>query len=62
MNWSATTPNGGAEWEPGGIPTRVGVHDFTDAEVGKAIPYGVLNVGAKQPGGPAASFAHSSRH
>ena len=40
--------NGGAEWEPGGEPTRVGVHDFPDAEVGKAIPYGVLDVGANE--------------
>jgi hypothetical protein len=40
--------NGGAEWEPEGEPTRVGVHDFPDAEVGKAIPYGVLDVGANE--------------
>ena len=40
--------NGGAEWEPAGQPVRVGVHDFPDAEVGKAIPYGVLDVGANE--------------
>jgi len=40
--------NVGVEWEPEGEPTRVGVHDFPDAEVGKAIPYGVLDVGANE--------------
>ncbi|MGI9033224.1 MAG: ISAzo13 family transposase, partial [Acidimicrobiales bacterium] len=32
--------NGGAEWEPAASPRRVGVHDFPDPEMGKAIPYG----------------------
>ena len=36
--------NGGAEWEPRGDPTRVGVHDFPDPEVPKAIPYGVYDI------------------
>ncbi len=40
--------NGGAEWEPEGSPTRVGVHDFPDPEVGKAIPYGVYDLGANE--------------
>ena len=40
--------NVGAEWEPGGQPTEVGVHDFPDPEMGKAIPYGVLDVGANE--------------
>jgi hypothetical protein len=40
--------NVGAEWEPEGQPVRVGVHDFPDAEVGKAIPYGVLDIGANE--------------
>jgi Rhodopirellula transposase DDE domain len=40
--------NVGAEWEPVGQPVRVGVHDFPDAEVGKAIPYGVLDVGSNE--------------
>ncbi|MGH8994487.1 MAG: ISAzo13 family transposase [Acidimicrobiales bacterium] len=40
--------NGGAEWEPAGAPTRVGVHDFPDAELGKAIPYGVLDIEANE--------------
>jgi hypothetical protein len=38
--------NGGAEWQPAGEPERVGVHDFLDPEVGKAIPYGVYDLGA----------------
>jgi hypothetical protein len=40
--------NGGAEWEPEGEPTRVGTHDFPDPEVPKAIPYGVLDIGANE--------------
>jgi hypothetical protein len=38
--------NGGAEWQPAGAPERVGVHDFPDPKVGKAIPYGVYDLGA----------------
>jgi hypothetical protein len=38
--------NGGAEWQPAGEPERVGVHDFPDKELGKAIPYGVYDLGA----------------
>jgi hypothetical protein len=40
--------NGGSEWEPEGEPTRVGTHDFPDPEVGKAIPYGVYDIGANE--------------
>lgn len=40
--------NVGKEWEPEGQPVRVGVHDFPDAEVGKAIPYGVLDIAANE--------------
>ena len=40
--------NGGAEWEPQGEPTRVGVHDFPDPEMGKAIPYGVYDIGGNE--------------
>ena len=40
--------NGGAEWEPAASPRRVGVHDFPDPEVPKAIPYGVFDVGRKR--------------
>lgn len=38
--------NGGKTWRPHGQPERVGVHDFEDKELGKAIPYGVYDVGA----------------
>jgi Rhodopirellula transposase DDE domain len=38
--------NGGREWRPVGEPERVAVHDFPDPEVGKAIPYGVYDLGA----------------
>ncbi len=37
--------NGGREWRPKGDPERVRVHDFLDAQLGKAIPYGVYDVG-----------------
>jgi hypothetical protein len=37
--------NGGREWQPAGEPERVNVHDFPDPGVGKAIPYGVYDVG-----------------
>jgi hypothetical protein len=38
--------NGGAEWQPQGAPVEVAVHDFPDPKIGKAIPYGVYDVGA----------------
>lgn len=38
--------NGGQQWEPVGEATRVGVHDFPDAAVGKAVPYGVYDLAA----------------
>jgi Rhodopirellula transposase DDE domain len=38
--------NGGREWQPEGEPDLVDVHDFPSAAVGKAIPYGVYDVGA----------------
>jgi transposase len=38
--------NGGREWRPTGTPVEVGVHDFPDPTVGKAIPYGVYDLGA----------------
>lgn len=36
--------NGGREWRPAGKPLEVRVHDFQDAELGKAIPYGVYDL------------------
>ena len=40
--------NGGVEWEPQGEPTRVGVHDFPDPDMPKAIPYGVYDIGGNE--------------
>jgi hypothetical protein len=38
--------NKGREGQPKGDPVRVEVHDFPDPKVGKAIPYGVDDLGA----------------
>jgi Rhodopirellula transposase DDE domain len=40
--------NGGQEWRPAGEPEQVKVHDFVDAELGRASPYGVYDIGADQ--------------
>ena len=40
--------NKGREWQPKGSPVRVEVHDFPDPNIGKAIPYGVYDLGADQ--------------
>jgi hypothetical protein len=40
--------NGGREWQPTGEPDQVNVHDFPDPTLGKAIPYGVDDVGANR--------------
>lgn len=37
--------NGGREWQPQGVPVPVRVHDFIDKDLGKAIPYGVYDIG-----------------
>lgn len=37
--------NGGREWQPQGAPVPVRVHDFIDKDLGKAIPYGVYDIG-----------------
>ena len=37
--------NGGRERRPAGDPERVLVHDFVDPELGRAIPYGVYDIG-----------------
>ena len=37
--------NGGKEWTPKGAPRQVKVHDFIDKKLGKAIPYGIYDVG-----------------
>jgi hypothetical protein len=40
--------NAGKEFQPKGSPTRTKVHDFIDPEMGKAIPYGVYDLGADE--------------
>jgi hypothetical protein len=40
--------NSGKEWRPLGEPERVRVHDFLDKDLGKAIPYGIYDVGANE--------------
>jgi hypothetical protein len=35
----------GRQWRPKGQPEEVRVHDFMDPELGKAIPYGIYDVG-----------------
>ena len=40
--------NAGQEWRPAGAPEQVKVHDFVDAELGRASPYGVYDIGADQ--------------
>ncbi len=40
--------NSGKTWRPKGSPERVKVHDFIDPKVGKAIPYGVYDIGKDQ--------------
>jgi hypothetical protein len=37
--------NAGREWRPQGKPEKVRVHDFIDKRKGKAIPYGVYDLG-----------------
>lgn len=40
--------NNGREWHPAKEPERVRVHDFKDPELGKAVPYGIYDVGANE--------------
>ena len=37
--------NSGREWQPQGQPEKVHAHDFPDPQLGKAIPYGIYDVG-----------------
>lgn len=38
----------GQEWQPKGEPVQVSIYDFIDPEAGKAIPYGIYDVGTNQ--------------
>ncbi|NTV59598.1 MAG: ISAzo13 family transposase [Deltaproteobacteria bacterium] len=40
--------NAGREWQPKGQPEEVRSHDFEDKKLGKAIPYGVYDIGQNQ--------------
>ena len=40
--------NNGQIWLPKGKPIEVNMHDFPDKKLGKAIPYGVYNIGDNQ--------------
>ena len=40
--------NAGREWQPKGQPEEVRSHDFEDKQLGKAIPYGVYDIGQNQ--------------
>jgi hypothetical protein len=40
--------NPGRTWCPAGEPTPVNIHDFADPLLGKAIPYGVYDLGLNQ--------------
>ena len=40
--------NAGREWRRKGDPVAVKVHDFPDKQLGKAIPFGVYDIGANQ--------------
>jgi hypothetical protein len=37
--------NAGQQWQPQGQPVEVNVDDFPDPQVGKAIPYGIYDIG-----------------
>lgn len=40
--------NNGRIWLPKGKPIEVNMHDFPDKKLGKAIPYGIYNIGNNQ--------------
>jgi len=40
--------NAGREWRPKGSPELVRTHDFKDAALGKAIPYGIYDLAADE--------------
>ncbi len=46
--WVGDFKNAGREWHPEGHPPKVRVYDFVDKELGKALPYGVYDVGANE--------------
>ena len=43
--------NNGKEWRPKGQPEEVRVHDFLIKGLGRAVPYGVYDLGPPMPAG-----------
>ena len=42
--------NNGREWRPKGSPEAVNVHDFIDPKLGRAVPYGIYDIGDNKGG------------
>jgi len=40
--------NNGRQWLPQGEPIEVSVHDFPDKQLGKAVPYGILDIASNR--------------
>ncbi|MBI5078324.1 MAG: ISAzo13 family transposase [Candidatus Yonathbacteria bacterium] len=40
--------NNGQRWLPKGKPVEVGTHDFPDPNLGKAVPYGMFDIGKNE--------------
>src|ERR1700751_3696159 len=40
--------NNGRQWLPEGAPIEVSVHDFPDKKLGKAVPYGILDIASNR--------------
>lgn len=51
--------NAGREWQKKGEPVQVNMHDFVDEELGKAIPYGVYDIGRNEGWG-AVGISHDT--
>jgi transposase len=51
--------NAGREWQKKGEPVQVNMHDFVDKELGKAIPYGVYDIGRNE-GWVAVGISHDT--
>jgi hypothetical protein len=51
--------NVGREWQRKGEPIEVKMHDFADKELGKAIPYGVYDIGRNE-GWVAVGISHDT--
>ena len=46
--WVGDFQNGGREWQPKGQPERSLTHDFPRDGAGKAIPYGIYDMGRNE--------------